>query len=302
MRFKYSYGYVGLFIILFSSTSVAAKKCELLGKITHIENKSSESAFVLRTCPTTARIEAFEYQWLYEGDRIEILGEAKISASFSTGAKRSFTKYTNHHILEGSAETINKDQSSFYEKAIAATDVWQVWEKLENLRKVTPHFNKVRGTIPNLAIKEDPLLKPGLQYLPRNYSQIAILWRGGSATVIFSSVQDKTNELNSKSKPYLVTKLSDDEEIVISLQNSSVRWSIKRTSEIPTPLDLKPQDLTSPDYLLFRAIWILQEGLKEWQLFALSELNKLSEKGYFPAEELWQATLSGELAAVLQKK
>ncbi len=288
-----------IFLLLFS-TAAAAGNCEVVGKISDIVNKNnSGSVHVLRAaCPTQERVTAFVYQWLYEGDQIEIAGDAEVSISLAKGEKQVFTKNTNGISLhEKSVNDIRKNQNSVPGKIEIAMGVWKA---LERQRKSIPYFNKVRGSTRNLVITEDPLLPSGLQYLPADYEQIALLWKGGPAEVISTSVE-KTIEMPSDNRSYLVMPISKNQpENIISLRSQDISWQIKIASTIPVPQGLNESDLTTSLSQLARALWILKEGPREWRLFALSELVRLARTGFFPAEELWKAALSGELVSALQ--
>lgn len=291
----------GIFLLLFS-TAVASSSCQVVGKISDIVNKNnSSSAYVLRAaCEPQERVVAFVYQWLYEGDRIEITGDAEVLVSLAKGEKRVFTQNTNGISLhEQTINDIYKNQNSISGKVQIATGIWKA---LERQRKSIPYFNKVRGSTQNLVITEDPLLPSGLQYLPADYDQIALLWKGGPATVISTSAE-KVTEIRSESWSYLVLPISGNQsENLVRLQNRDISWNIKTASTIPVPQGINESDLISPSLQLARALWILKEGPGEWRLFALSELARLSQKGVFSAEELWKAALSGELVSVLQAK
>lgn len=296
---KFYHWYSSIFLLLFS-TAVAASNCEIVGKISDIVNKNkSGSIYVLRAaCPPQERIAAFVYQWLYEGDRIEITGNAEVLVSLAKGEKRVFTQNTNGISLhEQTVNDIHKNQNSIPGKIEIAIGVWKA---LERQRKSIPYFNKVRGSAQNLVVQEDPLLPSGLQYLPADYDQIALLWKGGPATVISTSAEKRT-EIRSENWSYLVMPISGNQsENIVRLQNQDISWHIKIASTIPAPQGINESDLTSPSSQLARAAWILKEGSGEWRLFALSELARLSQRGVFPAEELWKAALSGELVSALQ--
>lgn len=293
--------YSGIFLLLFS-TAVAGSSCQVVGKISDIVNKgNSGSAYVLRAaCEPQERVIAYVYQWLYEGDRIEITGDAEVLVSLAKGEKRVFTQNTNRISLhEQTINDIHKNQNSISGKVQIAIGIWKA---LERQRRSIPYFNKVRGSTQNLAITEDPLLPSGLQYLPADYDQIALLWKGGPATVISTSAE-KVTEIRSESWSYLVLPISASQsENLIRLQNKDISWNIKTASTIPVPQGINESDLVSPSSQLARALWILKEGPGEWRLFALSELARLSQKGVFSAEELWKAALSGELVLALQAK
>jgi len=292
---------ISIFLLLFS-TAVAGSSCQVVGKISDIVNKNNgSSAYVLRAaCEPQERVVAFVYQWLYEGDRIEITGDAEVLVSLAKGEKRVFTQNTNGILLhEQTINDIHKNQNSISGKVQIAIGIWKA---LERQRKSIPYFNKVRGSAQNLVITEDPLLPSGLQYLPADYDQIALLWKGGPATVISTSAE-KVTEIRSESWSYLVLPISGNQsESLIRLQNKDISWNIKTASTIPVPQGINESDLISPSSQLARALWILKEGPGEWRLFALSELARLSQEGVFSAEELWKAALSGELVSVLQAK
>jgi len=296
---KFYHWYSSIFLLLFSTT-VAASNCEIVGKISDIINKNKVvSVYVLRAaCPPQERVSAFVYQWLYEGDRIEITGDAEVFVSLAKGEKRVFTQNTNGISLhEQTINNIHKYQNSIPGKVEIAIGVWRA---LEKKRKYIPYFNKVRGSIQNLVITEDPILPSGLQYLPADYDQIALLWKGGPATVI-STTAEKVTEMRSENWSYLVMPVSGNQsENIVRLQNQDISWHIKIASTTPAPQGINESDLTSPSSQLARAVWILKEGPGEWRLFALSELARLSQRGVFSAEELWKAALSGELVSALQ--
>lgn len=296
---KFYHWHSSIFLLLFSTT-VAASNCEIVGKISDIVNKNkSGSIYVLRAaCPPQERIAAFVYQWLYEGDRIEITGNAEVLVSLAKGEKRVFTQNTNEISLhEQTVNDIHKNQNSIPGKIEIAIGVWKA---LERQRKSIPYFNKVRGSAQNLVVQEDPLLPSGLQYLPADYDQIALLWKGGPATAI-STTTEKVTEMRSENWSYLVMPVSGNQsENIVRLQNRDISWHIKIASTIPAPQGINESDLTSPSSQLARALWIIKEGSGEWRLFALSELARLSKMGVFSAEELWKAALSGELVSALQ--
>lgn len=298
---KLYHWYSSIFMMLFSAT-VAASNCEVVGKISDIVTKDKNgSVYVVRaTCPAQERIAAFVYQWLYEGDRIEITGDIEVLVSLAKGEKRVFTQNTNGISLrEQTVNDIHKNQNSLLGKLEIAVDIWKA---LEKQRKSTPYFNKVRGSTENWIVQEDPLLPSGLQYLPIGYDQIALLWKGGPATVI-STTAEKVTEIRSENWAYLVMPIPGTQpETIIRLQNQDISWHIKTVSTIPVPQKMNESDLTSTSSQLTRALWILKEDLREWRLFAVSELARLSQMGIFPAEELWRAALSGELSPALHAK
>jgi hypothetical protein len=121
--------------------------------------------------------------------------------------------------------------------------------------------NSVRGSS---ALKNNPLLPSGLQYLPAGYDQIALLCQSGA-----------------------------------DLKNQKTGWHVQVSARSPVPPAMSEPDPASTSARLIRAIWILKEGSVEWRLFALSELAKLSKAGFFAAEELWDVACSGELTAAL---
>ena len=92
------------------------------------------------------------YQWLYEGDRIEITGDAEVLVSLAKGEKRVFTQNTNGISLhEQTINDIHKNQNSISGKVQIATGIWKA---LERQRKSIHYFNKVSGSTQN-TVAED---------------------------------------------------------------------------------------------------------------------------------------------------
>lgn len=106
-----------------------------------------------------------------------------------------------------------------------------------------------------------------MQYLPAGYNQTALLCQDGN-----------------------------------DLQDQGTDWHVQVSARSPVPPGMSEPDPTATSARLIRAIWILKEGSVGWRLFALSELAKMSEAGYFAAEELWAAACSGELDAALKTR
>lgn len=292
------YFFVALLLIL--SSSAMAGNCEVIGKVNEIVNKeNSNNIFINSSCLTQQRISAYVYQWIYDGDHFEIIGDAEVHVILAKGERRVLTQHDSGKTLrDQSVNDIYDRQNSVIGKFTIAKDVWQ---RLERQRKSIPFFNKVRGPGQNLKVRNDPLLPPGLQFLPAGYEQIALVWRGGPATVVLVG-DGKISELHSGNWSYLFIPISKTfTESSIRLFKQEINWQIKIASEIPTPEGIKESDLSSPFSQLMRALWILeQQDLVYWKLFALSELARLSQIGIFSAEELWKAALSGELATALQ--
>lgn len=292
------YFFVGLLLIL--SSAAMAGNCEVIGKINEIVNKeNSNNIFINSNCLTQQRIAAYVYQWIYDGDRFEIIGDAEVHVILAKGERRVLTQHDNgKRLREQSVNDIYDRQNSVIGKFTIAKDVWQ---RLERQRKSIPFFNKVRGSGQNLKVRNDPLLPSGLQFLPAGYEQIALAWRGGPATVVLVD-NGKITEFQSGNWAYLLMPISNTfTEGSIRLFEQEINWQIKISPEIPTPEGIQESDLSSPLSQLMRALWILeQQDLIHWKLFALSELARLSQIGIFSAEELWKAALSGELATALQ--
>ncbi|UJP05900.1 MAG: hypothetical protein LZF61_02675 [Nitrosomonas sp.] len=289
-------------ITLFFSSMAAANNCGVIGKINEIINKNSDdSVYVVSSgCVAQQRISAYAYQWIYDGDRFEITGDTEVHIALAKGERRVLTQHHSGQILHTqTADDLYDDQNSLSGKFTLAIDVWK---KLERQRKSIPFFNKVRGSEQNLTIREDPLSPSGVQLLPANYAQIALLWRGGPATAVLTNA-GQTAEFQSGNWAYLLIPVSEIQmEISIRLQEQRIHWQIKTAMKAPTPEGIEESDLSKPLLQLNRAIWILgQQDLMNWRLFALSELARLSHRGIFAAEELWKAALSGELAAALQE-
>jgi len=295
--------YFTIFAVLFSSISFG-NNCEIVGQVSDIINKDkqkSDNVYIIRTsCPNEERINAFVYQFIYSGDRIIIIDDTEVLVTIARGEKKVFTKQTNDQVIyEQTVDEMRNKQNSFSGVVEMAIDIWK---KLERQRKTIPYFNKVRGKIQYLAVQQNPLLTSGRQYLPANYKQIALLWEGGPATVHLTTSSNEVVEMHSNNRAYLVMKLPSDQTVnMIRLQHQDIQWAIRESSTIPVPDGMHESDLTSKSYQLLRAIWILKENKKEWQLFALSEIARLSQMGVFSAEELWKAALSGELVQALQK-
>lgn len=290
-----------IFAVIFSSISFA-NNCEVVGQVSDIVSKhNNNSVHIIRSaCPTEERISAFIYQWIYGGDRIVIVDDTEVWVTIAKGEKKIFTQKTNDLVLyEQTIDEMRNKQNSFPGMVEMAIDIWK---KLERQRKTIPYFNKVRGGMQSLVVQQNPLLTSGQQYLPADYNQIALLWKGGPATVLLTTGSNEVVEMHSKNRAYVVMKLPSDQTVnIIRLQHQDIKWTIKKSSTIPIPEGIHENDLTSPSSQLMRAIWILKEDRKEWQLFALSEIVRLSQMGIFSAEELWKAALSGELVQALQK-
>ena len=291
----------GIIAIIFSSLVIADNCLEIysVGKINQIvKEKAGSNIWVIRAnCPANERLEAFHYQLLYEGDQIQILDESRVNVSFAQGKEQLFTQQTNNLPISGkTVKSIHDNQNNWYEKFKSAKAVWKLFG---TPRKPIPQTTVVRGSTPRFLLAEDNLLPSGIQYLPVDYDQVAILWRGGPAIVSLAA-SIGTMETNTQQVAYLVTAIPNNQsEIEIRLLRHDIGWRIQFAKNPPLPSGLTEPDQNAIAERVIRAVWILTEGPLEWRIFALTELAKLAKQGYFSAEQLWLAALSGELTGAV---
>jgi|CXWL01.1.fsa_nt_gi hypothetical protein len=299
---RFHHWYFGIVIVLFP-TIVSAVNCTPLGAIGKISNivRNEGSAVVIRAaCPANERTSADFYQMLYEGDRIEIMGATKVFVSLVQREESIFTQETNHQRLHGKTKKdIEESSNSWFERITSAKEIINLIGKS---RKPIPYFGIVRGSTKKFSLSNDPLLPSGTQYLPSGYDSIALIWKGGPATVIISQT-DGTSRVSSHNQASLLVPIQKDpQDIRINLQDQEIAWHVQVSATPPLPAGMTEPDPALVSARLIRAIWILREGPVEWRMFALSEFANLSKAGIFAAEELWEAALSGELATALQAK
>ena len=270
---------------LFSSVTVAAD-CTVLGivgKISKIErDENTSGTYVIRAaCPPNERIETYAYQWLYGNDRIEITDGTKVIVSLAKGEQRTCTRNTNCELPQSSIKKTVFDIR---------------FPLIERPRKLIPVFNVVRS-IRSASLENDPLLPSGTQYLPYGYEQVTLLWKGGPSKVNLST---SNTDFSSENKAFITIPIPQDRPgINIYLSDPRINWHIQNSATVPVPEGMEEPDPASLSDRLIRALWIMENGLDEWRLFALSELEILSHTGLFAAEEFWHATLSGDLVDIL---
>ncbi len=293
-KYQWFWGVVAAFI----STFANASNCEAIfsiGKITNIikEHPSSNVVVLRANCNPGERLNAYNYQLIYEGDRIHIPDSSQVIVSLAKGEKQTFTQDTNHLSITGKTlKAIHEDKDKWHEKIESVKIIWKLFE---TSRVPIPRLSTVRGSVTKLRLSEDRLLPSGTQYLPTGYDQIALLWRGGPAIVAITTTSENI-EINTKHSAYLVAPISGNpSEIKVKLANHTIEWLIQLGKTPPTVPGLPEPKPESTAERLISAVWILKQGPKEWRLFALTELARLADAGYFPAEELWHAALSGEL-------
>ncbi|MBX3640463.1 MAG: hypothetical protein KF888_08110 [Nitrosomonas sp.] len=277
-----------IFFVAFFSKVTMAAECTIaqaVGKISGIEWDESEgSAYVIRAAPTAnERIKVQAYQWLCENDRIEITDDTKVVIFLSNREQKTCTRHSSC-VLPINANKITKEIPLF------------LFNKPITRPRHIPIFSIVRS-IHSVSLENDPLLPSGIQYLPSDYEKAALLWRNGPAEVTLITSEQETR-LHSGNKAYLIVELPKGQSNMrISL--SDINWHIQSATIPPVPEEMNEFNSASLPDRLVRALLILKKGPNEWRLFALSELENLSHTGFFAAEELWHAVLSGELAEAL---
>ncbi|MDR4515714.1 hypothetical protein [Nitrosomonas sp.] len=277
------------FIIFFynSTIATACSKEQAVGKISEIEwDKSDGRAYIVRVEATNESATVQVYKLLCEKDKIEITDDTKVIVSLARGEILTCTRYSNCEMPSNK----NKIKPTLFEKFFP-----RLRDNRSSSRPI-PIFNVVRS-IRGISIENDPLLPSGIQYLPHDHKKTALLWRNGPAEVTLITT-DKETKFHSGNKAYLTVELPQERsDLVISL--SGISWHIQYVSTLPVPEGLYNFDPESLPDRLIRALWILKNGADEWRLFALSELENLSNSGFFAAEEFWHMALTGELAVAL---
>jgi len=289
---------ISLAFALFSAI-VSAADCtplDAVGKIDDIfKDEANGSAFVIRAAcfANEPRTAAKVYQRLYQGDRIEITGATKVYVTLAQEEERIFTHETNHQPLYG--KTIKNIDKSRYSWTSIMASISNALDLIGRSRMPVPVNSSVRGVG---FLENVPLLPSGLQYLPIDYDQVAILWQGSSTNIAITTSKETTEikpEKHSRTCAFIPIT-TNQLAIKINSKERNIGWSIHFSSATPLPSGMDEPDPASATARMTRALWILKDGPVEWRMFALSEIASLSEEGVFAAEELWDAACSGELA------
>lgn len=116
-------------------------------------------------------------------------------------------------------------------------------------------------------------LPVGRQWLPRGMRQLALVWRGGGATVSINRAAAVTAPAN-----FAVIPTPGDPVFELAVRSTDGRvlmWSVSATGEEPPRPEGWPQSgPLDGQARVERALWLLNQGQNypEWRLFALSEL------------------------------
>jgi len=288
-------GFCIFFVALFSKVVIAAE-CTIdqaVGRVIGVEWDASDSnAYVIRAEPMVdRRVKVQPYLWLCGNDRIEIADGTKVIISLVNREQKTCTRDASCTL----PHNVNKIESSFFGRFFHRLRFNATYTK------PIPTFTATRS-LRVVLLANDPLLPSGIQYLPHTYEKVVFLWRNGPAEVMLVTA-DKEIKLSSGNSTYLIVDLPKGQSEGIQINLPNISWHIKRASAPPVPEEMDQFDSTSLPDRLVRALWILKNGQQhEWRLFALSELENLSRAGFFAAEQLWHAALSGELAEVMKEE
>lgn len=287
-------GFCIFFVALFSKVVIAAE-CTIdqaVGRVIGVEwDTSGSNAYVIRAeSMGDNRVTVQPYLWLCGNDRIEIADDTKVVILQANREQKTCTRDASctlpHNVIIIEPSIFDR---FFHRLRFNAT-----------YTKPIPIFTATR-TPRVVPLANDPLLPSGTQYLPHTYEKVALLWRNGPAEVKLVTT-DKEIKLSSGNSAYLIVDLPKEQSENIQINLPNMSWHIKRASAPPVPEEMDQFDLASFPDRLVRALWVLKNGPDEWRLFALSELEGLSRAGFFAAEQLWHAALSGELAEVMKEE
>lgn len=288
-------GFCILFVALFSKVVIAAE-CTIdqaVGRVIGVEwDASGSNAYVMRAeSMVDNRVKVQPYLWLCGNDRIEIADGTKVIISLVNREQKTCTRDASC-TLPHNVNIIKP--SPFFDR---------IFHRLRFNATYTKPIPIVTATrsLRVILLANDPLLPSGIQYLPHTYEKVVLLWRNGPAEVMLVTA-DKEIKLSSGNSTYLIVDLPKEQSEGIQINLPNMGWHIKRASAPPVPEEMDQFDSTSLPDRLVRALWILKNGPDEWRLFALSELEGLSRAGFFAAEQLWHAALSGELAEVMKEE
>jgi len=137
-------------------------------------------------------------------------------------------------------------------------------------------------------------LQTGVQYLPRDATQIAVIWAGGAGTVRVGQTAGAGSQSGFEILPrpgsdaFLATVTGED--------SGTLTWPVRVVDrEPPAPASFSGRAAPSNFDRLERALYILQPSCNcaSWHLFAISELAVLRQTS-ITADIAWRQVVTGK--------
>ena len=264
---------------------------EVTGRIDEVHADATNVAIVTRA--TGERVAAAPFLLLCDSDRLELTGTATVSAVVN-GEDRTYTAQSGDRVLRGGSQT------TFHP---AAPGVLAKLNAIVHAVLTTPQraiavYVYARGGSPSDATpRPDPLLPVGEQYLPKGYRKMALVWRGGTGSLVVTPASQPAVRPDTNHHAYAVFDAPQDPAgFQVALSGQPLAWSVKYTGSPPSPPGVDGGSIRSSGDRLARALWILDEGPSQWRAFAFSEIASLADSGSFVAGEVWHAARSGALS------
>lgn len=270
-------------VLLFGGNNLnAADVMSIAGRISHVENEERVDLVRVDGRKEVAQSSSF----LYAGDRFDFRGDATVKA------------YVYDKTITFKIGSENK--------TIPAREVG-IFEPADNgyLDRFRAFLAKPRGQIPVVmgvrsGASEAVVLKPvsvapvGRQYLPAGANRVALVWTNGAGRLNVRDDSGKSMTVDSGDAAWLIVPFSKPSKwYTLSFAGQPLRWDIEIVTEVPAPPWYQNKLNQSEAKRLVRAAWLLQDGPKEWRLFALTELASLAEARNFVASELWHGARAG---------
>lgn len=145
-----------------------------------------------------------------------------------------------------------------------------------------------------VAVEPSKFLQPGVQYLPRGATQIAVIWAGGAGTVRVGQNAGVGSQSGFEILPR--PELGAFSATVTGDDGGTLTWSVRVVDrEPPAPAGLSGRNALSSFDRLERALYILQPSCNcaSWRLFAISELAALRQTS-ITADIAWRQVVTGQ--------
>jgi hypothetical protein len=278
-----SVAFVALLII--SAPAIGEETaCRPAGQITRVSNPDA----VVLSRGSGEVVPARRYTSLYSGDRIRVTTPAdRVEIIEQSGSSRRVIGLDDGEVTVagGSCDTSRQWQDVALTVAGSMDDI----------------FAQPPVTVPSLTVVRDGLklqllLNPADAYLiPASISEAMIPWRGYPATASARFEDTQIATATSVSDPFVVLPLAGYDGVGsrlhvdlvpepvdgISIAGTSFDVEVTDISALPQPFSVPepnfdPLNLNQSDFATY-ATWLYLKGGSEWQLTALTLLNRASE-------------------------
>ena len=149
----------------------------------------------------------------------------------------------------------------------------------------------------------DSLAPSGPQLLPRGATMVAVSYRGVAGSLNVKTGSSDTAPVSTYGNSWAEVSVPPKAAggFSIASPGGELKWNITFSDQPPGGICRARDDAPTVGARIARAICILNQGPPEWRLFALTELDDLSQSDFL-AERFWNAAQAGRLGEALGAK